>query len=229
MSSPGGRRPLLAVENLRVRFAGSPASAVKGVSFELFHGESLALGGGVRIGQKCLRTFLGEGLPGARLKLRADRLEFDGIDLRTVDEAGWRQIRGSRIGFVTQDALGSLDPLREVGKEASEPLKLHTDLGAKERNSKVIDLLRAVSVPNPEWRATQYPYQLSGGLRQRVIFASAIACEPQLLIADEPTTALDASVQAQILRLIQLRSRQRALLLISHDLAVVRNWRTAWL
>jgi peptide/nickel transport system ATP-binding protein len=121
-----------------------------------------------------------------------------------------------------QDALGSLDPLRRVGAEIEEPLLLHTDLGAEQRRLRVLELLREVGVPEPEVRARQYPWQLSGGLRQRALIASAIACQPRLLIADEPTTALDATVQAQILDLLeQLRARDNSLLMVSHDLGVV--------
>jgi peptide/nickel transport system ATP-binding protein len=154
--------------------------------------------------------------------VQAQRLAFAGQDLRQLDERAWQRLRGEHIGFVMQDALGSLDPLRRVGAEIEEPLLLHTDLAAEQRRLRVLELLRQVGVPEPEVRARQYPWQLSGGLRQRALIASAIACQPRLLIADEPTTALDATVQAQILDLLeQLRERDNSLLMVSHDLAVV--------
>jgi peptide/nickel transport system ATP-binding protein len=212
--------PLLEVENLHVRF-GSAESVVKGISFSLYRGECLALVGESGSGKSVTSRTLA-GLAGAHAQIAASRLEFDGKDLRQFDERTWRQIRGARIGFVMQDALGSLDPLRPVGKEIAEPLHLHTELNREQREAKVIELLRAVGVPEPELRARQYPHQLSGGLRQRALIASAIACNPGLLIADEPTTALDATVQAQVLALLEtLRSKDTAMLVVSHDLAVV--------
>src|SRR6185369_7295518 len=129
---------------------------------------------------------------------------------------------GGRIGFVMQDALGSLDPLRTVGAELDEALLLHTPLNRAERAARVIELLRSTGVPEPEFRARQYPHQLSGGLRQRALIASAIACGPELLIADEPTTALDAAVQMQVLALLEsLRTPQNAMIIVSHDFAVI--------
>ena len=142
--------------------------------------------------------------------------------MRDFDQRAWQRIRGKRIGFVMQDALGSLDPLRRVEREIAEPLRLHTTLARAERREKVIELLRAVGVPEPELRASQYPHELSGGLRQRALIASAIACQPELLIADEPTTALDAAVQAQILELLEtLRRADTGMLIVSHDFGVV--------
>ena len=144
--------------------------------------------------------------------------------MRGFSEKQWQGIRGSRIGFVLQDALASLDSLRHVGDEIGEPLRLHTDLKKAEREQRVIELLREVGVPEPEIRARQYPYELSGGLRQRALIASAIAASPSFLIADEPTTALDATVAAQILRLLEkLKADAGAMLMVSHDLSVVSH------
>lgn len=211
--------PLVDICGLRVSFNGVPV--VHGVDLQLHAGQCLALVGESGSGKSVTaRTLVG--LTGRGAQVQAQRLAFAGQDLRQLGENDWQRLRGGRIGFVMQDALGSLDPLRRVGAEIEEPLLLHTDLGAEQRRLRVLELLREVGVPEPEVRARQYPWQLSGGLRQRALIASAIACQPRLLIADEPTTALDATVQAQILDLLeQLRARDNSLLMVSHDLGVV--------
>ncbi|WP_085621850.1 MULTISPECIES: ABC transporter ATP-binding protein [unclassified Pseudomonas] len=211
--------PLVDIRGLHVSFKGVPV--VHGVDLQLHAGQCLALVGESGSGKSVTaRTLVG--LTGAGAHVQAQRLAFAGQDLRQFDERAWQRLRGEHIGFVMQDALGSLDPLRRVGAEVEEPLLLHTDLAAEQRRLRVLELLRQVGVPEPEVRARQYPWQLSGGLRQRALIASAIACQPRLLIADEPTTALDATVQAQILDLLeQLRERDNSLLMVSHDLAVV--------
>ncbi|WP_313431117.1 ABC transporter ATP-binding protein [Pseudomonas sp.] len=211
--------PLVDIRDLRVSFNGVPV--VHGVDLQLHAGQCLALVGESGSGKSVMaRTLVG--LTGAGAQVQAKRLAFAGQDLRRLGETDWQRLRGGRIGFVMQDALGSLDPLRRVGAEIEEPLLLHTGLGAEQRRLRVLELLRQVGVPEPEVRARQYPWQLSGGLRQRALIASAIACQPRLLIADEPTTALDATVQAQILDLLEhLRARDNSLLMVSHDLAVV--------
>ncbi|MCU0126342.1 ABC transporter ATP-binding protein [Pseudomonas vlassakiae] len=211
--------PLVDIRDLRVSFNGVPV--VHGVDLQLHAGQCLALVGESGSGKSVTaRTLVG--LTGAGAQVQAKRLAFAGQDLRRLGETDWQRLRGGRIGFVMQDALGSLDPLRRVGAEIEEPLLLHTGLTAEQRRLRVLELLRQVGVPEPEVRARQYPWQLSGGLRQRALIASAIACQPRLLIADEPTTALDATVQAQILDLLEhLRARDNSLLMVSHDLAVV--------
>ena len=219
MNNVDTQPPLVDIRDLRVGFKGVPV--VRGVNLQLHAGQCLALVGESGSGKSVTaRTLVGLTGPGA--DVQAQRLAFAGQDLRGLDEAAWQRLRGGRIGFVMQDALGSLDPLRRVGAEIEEPLYLHTRLGAEQRRLHVLELLRQVGVPEPQVRARQYPWQLSGGLRQRALIASAIACQPRLLIADEPTTALDATVQAQILDLLeQLRARDNSLLMVSHDLAVV--------
>ncbi|WP_236238377.1 dipeptide ABC transporter ATP-binding protein [Pseudomonas faucium] len=211
--------PLVDIRDLRVSFNGVPV--VHGVSLQLQAGQCLALVGESGSGKSVTaRTLVG--LTGAGAQVQAQRLAFAGQDLLGVDQATWQRLRGGRVGFVMQDALGSLDPLRRVGAEIEEPLFQHTRLSNEQRRLRVLELLRQVGVPEPEVRARQYPWQLSGGLRQRALIASAIACQPRLLIADEPTTALDATVQAQILDLLaQLRAHDNSLLMVSHDLAVV--------
>ncbi|MFB8240179.1 dipeptide ABC transporter ATP-binding protein [Kitasatospora purpeofusca] len=221
--TPESSPPLLSVEGLDVRFG--PVHAVQDVSFALDRGECLAVVGESGSGKSVTaRTLVGLTGAGGRVPaaVSARRLAFDGLDLGTLSEAQWREVRGRRIGLVLQDALVSLDPLRTVGAEIAEPLRVHGLAARAELPARVRSLLERTGVPEPERRAAQYAHQLSGGLRQRALIASALAAEPDLLIADEPTTALDVTVQAQVLDLLdELRGRGTALLLISHDLSVV--------
>ncbi|GAA4557192.1 dipeptide ABC transporter ATP-binding protein [Planotetraspora kaengkrachanensis] len=210
---------LLEVAGLKVAFNGT--TVVDGVSFTLERGECLALVGESGSG-KSVTTRTLVGLPGYGARVHTDRLRFDGTDVTGFTDRTWRRVRGARIGFVLQDAMASLDPLRPVGREIAEPLALHTTLNRAARAARVHELLESVGVPEPEVRAAQYPHQLSGGLRQRALIASAIACEPELLLADEPTTALDATVALQVLDLLgSLKGNRSGLLIVSHDLAVV--------
>ena len=212
---------LLSVRNLRIGF-GNAAPIVVDSSFELNRGECLAIVGESGSGKSLTARAL-IGLAGARSNVEASQLELDGIDLLSLDERSWGKIRGSKIGFVLQDALVSLDPLRTVGREVEEAIKVHNPGMTKlERRQRMLDLLERAGIPDPEQRAGQLPHELSGGLRQRALIATALAGDPDLIIADEPTTALDVTVQAQILALFeQLKKEGRALLIISHDLAVV--------
>ncbi|GAA2724338.1 ABC transporter ATP-binding protein [Actinocorallia aurantiaca] len=211
--------PLLNVEGLSVRFP--ETRAVRDVSFTLDRGECLAVVGESGSGKSVTARSL-VGLAGDRAEVTARRLEFAGLDLASLDEKAWRRVRGGRIGLVLQDALVSLDPLRTAGAEIAEALRTHTKVPRDQVGERVRELLVRAGVPEPEVRAGQYPHQLSGGLRQRALIASAIAAGPELVIADEPTTALDVTVQAQILALIEeLKKDGTAVLLISHDLAVV--------
>ncbi|MGY8707467.1 ABC transporter ATP-binding protein [Bradyrhizobium sp. 18BD] len=216
--------PLLEVENLKVSFGRGPrqVAAVKGVSFKLEQGRCLAIVGESGSGKSVTARSL-VGLPGPEAILHADRLAFAGRELSRLSDRAWRAFRGKDIGFVLQDALVSLDPLRPVGEEIAEGLRLHGELRTRtERERRVVDLLKLVGVPDPELKARQLPQQLSGGQRQRALIASALSLDPRLLIADEPTTALDVTIQAQVLALLEeTRARGKALILISHDLAVV--------
>jgi peptide/nickel transport system ATP-binding protein len=210
---------LLTVEGLSVRFG--DLQAVRDVSFGLSHGECLAIVGESGSGKSVTARSL-VGLAGDRATVTARRLDLGGTDLAALTERTWRQVRGRRIGLVLQDALVSLDPLRTAGEEIAEALRAHSTVPGSRVPGRVLELLADVGIPEPEERAGQYPHQLSGGLRQRALIASAIAAGPQLLVADEPTTALDVTVQAQILALIErLKGQGTAVLLISHDLAVV--------
>ncbi|WP_329171651.1 ABC transporter ATP-binding protein [Streptomyces sp. NBC_01477] len=210
---------LLTVDGLDVRFG--PLHAVRDVSFGLDRGECLAVVGESGSGKSVTARAL-VGLVGDRARVTAGALTFADRDLTAQSESQWRTLRGRRIGLVLQDALASLDPLRTVRAEVAEPLRVHRTVPRPQIPGRVRELLADVGIPEPDRRAAQYPHQLSGGLRQRALIASAIAAGPDLLIADEPTTALDVSVQAQILGLLDgLRRRGTALLLISHDLSVV--------
>jgi peptide/nickel transport system ATP-binding protein len=214
---------LLRVENLRVAFGDrrTPTEVVKGISFSLAAGRCLAIVGESGSGKSVTaRTLVG--LTGGRSHVTADRLELEGRDLRGLGDREWRRLRGRDVGFVLQDALVSLDQLRPVGKEIAEALRLHGWGTRTERRDRVLELLDQVGIPEPALRARQLPHELSGGQRQRALIASAIALDPKLIIADEPTTALDVTVQARILALLEdIRERGSTLILISHDLAVV--------
>ena len=209
----------LIVEGLSIEFDGQ--TVVHNLSFTLAPGKTLALVGESGSGKSVTARSL-IGLAGAVARVSARTLSYGGQDLLGLSERGWRRLRGKGIGFVLQDALVSLDPLRAVGKEILEVLKAHNWGDRRSRGERVIELLDKVGVPEPRLRARQRPDQLSGGLRQRALIASALALSPGLVIADEPTTALDATVQAQILEVLQeIKARGDSLLIISHDLAVV--------
>jgi peptide/nickel transport system ATP-binding protein len=214
-----GGSPLLTVENLRVRFGST--EVVKGISFTTRLGRCLAIVGESGSGKSVTaRTLVG--LTGAGAQVEAGRIDLAGVDLTRQSQRSWRGIRGREIGFILQDALASLDQLRRVGDEVAEPLKVHGWGTREQRARKVIDLLGSVGIPEPEMRALQRPYELSGGLRQRALIASAIALDPKLVVADEPTTALDVTIQAQVLDLLaESKARGTSIILISHDLSVV--------
>ncbi|TQL47763.1 peptide/nickel transport system ATP-binding protein [Homoserinimonas aerilata] len=223
MTTP--QRPLLSVRGLRVGFGRGRhhGDVVRDISFDIAPGECLALVGESGSGKSVTARAL-IGLAGDGSAVKADKLEFEGTQLLGRKAGAWRSVRGSRIGLVLQDALVSLDPLRPIGREIGDVLRLHTELGTEERHARVIELLESVGMPDPEVRARQRSGELSGGLRQRALIASAIAAGPSLIIADEPTTALDVTVQAQVLDLLgRLKASGTALLLISHDLAVVSS------
>ncbi|QYC41507.1 Glutathione import ATP-binding protein GsiA [Nonomuraea coxensis DSM 45129] len=211
--------PLVDVRDLRVGFGRT--EVVRGVSLSVEPGECVAIVGESGSGKSVTaRTLLGLAGPGSTVRAAAFRVA--GRDALAFTPADWRRLRGGFAGLVLQDALVSLDPLRTAAAEIAEVLAVHDVVPRAGRAARVLELLDAVGVPEPALRAGQHPHQLSGGLRQRVLIASAIAADPALIIADEPTTALDVTVQAQILRLLaERKAAGTALLLISHDLAVV--------
>jgi peptide/nickel transport system ATP-binding protein len=215
--------PLLDVAGLRVEFQSGNrrVPAVRGVSFSVRAGECLAIVGESGSGKSVTaRTLLG--LAGDTASVQADRLVFDGLDLLALGPREWAGVRSRRIGLVLQDALVAMDPLRKVGQHVAEPLRAHGLVRRRDAWDRAVELLAEVELPEPAHRVRQYPHQLSGGQRQRALIASAIAAQPALLVADEPTTALDVTVQARILDLLAARRRAGvALLLVSHDLSVV--------
>lgn len=196
---------------------GGPVPVVSGVDFTVRRGRILAIVGESGSGKSVTARAL-VGLAGDGSRAEANTFEVAGVDARSFGEKDWRRVRGAQIGFVLQDALTSLDPLRTVQAEVSEALRLPR----RQRVAAVEALLDSVGIPDPAYRRRNYPHQLSGGLRQRALIASALAGQPDVLIADEPTTALDVTVQARILALLRtLADDGRGVLLISHDLAVV--------
>ncbi|GAA3939775.1 ABC transporter ATP-binding protein [Microbacterium soli] len=216
----------LSVRGLDVGFTGRDGrtrSIVRDVSFDLRAGRCVAIVGESGSGKSVTaRTLVG--LTGEGAVVDAAELTLGDVDLASATRAEWRGIRGRRIGFIQQDALVSLDPLRRVGSEIAEALRLHRRGRRAHRRRRVLDLLTSVEVPLPERRARQRPGELSGGLRQRALIASAIALDPEVVIADEPTTALDVTVQAQVLALLEdMKAHGSAILLISHDLSVVAH------
>ncbi|MBW8026497.1 ABC transporter ATP-binding protein [Clavibacter michiganensis subsp. michiganensis] len=218
-SGPVGAAPALRVEDLRVSFDGVPV--VHGVSLRIAPGECLALVGTSGSGKSVTAGSL-LGLAGPGADVRADVFEIGGRDLRDAGPREWRRVRGSGVGLVLQDALSSLDPLRPIGREIGDALRVHGMRDPRARRARVLELLERVGMPDPATRVHQRSGELSGGLRQRALLAAALALDPPLLVADEPTTALDATVQARIIDLLaDLRSRGQATLLVSHDLAVV--------
>ncbi len=213
--------PLLVVANLSVHFDRSARAAVDGISFEVAAGECLAIVGESGSGKSVTaRSLLGLAPAGAHVSF--NELSLAGERLPAQGARRWRSIRGASMGLILQDALVSLDPLRPVGREIDDVLRLHTTLSQRERRARVLELLHAVGIPDPALRARQRSGELSGGLRQRALIAAGIAAGPALIIADEPTTALDVTVQARVLDVLSsLRDSGTAMILITHDLAVV--------
>jgi oligopeptide/dipeptide ABC transporter ATP-binding protein len=224
MSADGG--PLLEVRDLRTYFhtdAGT-AKAVDGVSFEVHEGEVLGIVGESGCGKSVTSLSIMQLIPRPPGELmQGSSIRFRGEELVGASEKRLRDMRGNDIAMIFQEPMTSLNPVYPVGDQIGEALRLHRSLNKADARERSIELLRLVGIPNPGERADDYPHQLSGGQRQRVMIAMALACEPDLLIADEPTTALDVAIQAQILDLLsELRGRLgMAVILITHDLGVV--------
>ena len=199
--------------------------AVNDISFSLGRGETLALVGESGCGKTASVLSLLGLLPVGRASVSADEVSFQGRDLLSLDEESMRRIRGAEIGMVFQDPRSSLNPVLTIGRQLTESLEVHRSLRGSDARARAIDLLRSVGIPNPGDRFDDYPHQFSGGMCQRAMIAMALSCDPSLLIADEPTTALDVTIQAQILDLVsELRAtRDMAMIWISHDLSVVSN------
>lgn len=216
--------PLLAVDDLRIRFSTrhGDISAVHGVSFTVRPGEILGLVGESGAG-KSLTGMALVGLTDPQLKATARGIHLSGRRIDGLTPRQMRAVRGREIGVIFQDPLTSLDPLFTVGDQLTETIRCHLPLDAGEAHDRAVDLLRQVGIPAPELRVNDYPHQLSGGMRQRVVIALALAGDPKLIIADEPTTALDVSIQAQIIGLIRQLCDERGagILLITHDMGVI--------
>ena len=219
-------QPLLSVKNLTTCFRTDQGevTAVDNVSFDLMAGESLGLVGESGCGKTVTSKSIMRLLPEHLSYFGHDsKIGFDGHNLAFADERTMRDVRGNRIAMIFQEPMTALNPVFTIGWQINEALKYHTKLTRKERRDRSIEMLHLVEIPNPEKRIDEYPHQLSGGMRQRVMIAIALCCEPDILIADEPTTALDVTIQAQILRLMEgLKEKLgTAILLITHDLGVV--------
>ena len=218
--------PILQVNNLSVSFqtyAGT-VQAVRDVSFTLNRGETLAIVGESGSGKSVTTKALLGILP-ANGRITGGSILYGGHDLAQYRDKDFSAIRGKRISLVFQDPLSALNPIMRIGKQITEALVLSGKTPKREAKGKALELMRAVGIPEPEKRYRQYPFQFSGGMRQRIVIAIALACDPEILICDEPTTALDVTIQAQILELINEIKRRKNLsvIFITHDLGVVAN------
>lgn len=220
-----GREPLLAVHDLRVEFGlrgQRRTQAVDGVTFDIQPGEHVGLVGESGSG-KSVTSLAVMGLLPRRGVRTSGEVRYDGRNLLQLGQSAMSKLRGRDIAMVFQDPMTSLNPVVTVGVQVSEVISRHNDVSKKEARDRAGDLLRRVGIPDPVRRLKEYPHQLSGGMRQRVLIAIALACNPRLLIADEPTTALDVTIQAQVLEVLKelVSETDAALLMITHDLGVV--------
>jgi oligopeptide/dipeptide ABC transporter ATP-binding protein len=216
--------PLLSVEDLRVHFwtGGGTVYAVNGISFDIGPGETLGIVGESGCGKSVTALALLGLLPRAG-RVRSGTAHFDGRDLLRLKQRALRRVRGRQIAMIFQDPMTSLNPVLTIGRQIREPLETHFGMNRKAATARAAELLDRVGIPSPDARISDYPHQFSGGMRQRAMIAMALACRPKLMIADEPTTALDVTIQAQILALLRelVAEEQTALILITHDLGVV--------
>ena len=217
---------LLEVKNLNTVFhiGVGTVQAVRGVSFHVEEGESLGIVGESGSG-KSVSMLSVMGLLPDYAQIKADSILFDGKEMTKLSGKALRAMHGSEIGMIFQDPMTSLNPLFTVESQLIEPLKIHRRMDKKQARQRALELLKQVEIPNPEARLKQYPHELSGGLRQRVMIAIAIACGPKMIIADEPTTALDVTIQAQILDLLKhlKQETKTSIIMITHDLGVIAS------
>ncbi|MGQ9549895.1 MAG: ABC transporter ATP-binding protein [Roseiflexus sp.] len=218
-------QPLLVVKNLETQFKTQDGivRAVNNVSFHVDRGETLGIVGESGSGKSVTSLSIMRLIPNPPGKIVGGQIIFDGDNLLDYTEEEMRHIRGNRIAMIFQDPMTSLNPVLTIGRQITESLELHMKLTPKEARNRAIELLQMVGIPGAAWRLDDYPHQFSGGMRQRVMIAMALSCNPELLIADEPTTALDVTIQAQILELIQRLQHElgTAVIIITHDLGVV--------
>ncbi len=226
MPRPSGDSLVLSVRGVRMRFRtpdGGAVHAVNGIDFDLHAGELLGVVGESGSGKSVTMLSLLRLLPTPPAEIVSGRALLEGEDLLALGPAQLRRVRGAKVGFIFQDPMASLNPVLSIGYQLAEPLRTHLGLGRRAARRRAVALLERVGIPAAESRLGDFPHQFSGGMRQRVMIAMALACDPKVLIADEPTTALDATIQAQILDLLQRLRRERgmAIVWITHDLGVV--------
>src|SRR5450755_842386 len=225
MSEPQMEEMVLDVKGLRTVFFTNSGlfKAVDDVSFSVRRGETLAIVGESGCGKSVTALSVMRLVPDPPGRIVGGSIMLEGTDLLGLDESEMRAIRGNRISMIFQEPMTSLNPVMRIGDQITEAVRLHRQMSRKEATARAVEMLRLVKIPEPERRAQEYPHQLSGGMRQRAMIAMALACRPALLIADEPTTALDVTIQAQILALVLELQKElgMGLILITHDLGVV--------
>ena len=221
------KEPILSAKDVEIQFSlrGKTLNAIRKCSLDLYEGETLAIVGESGSGKSVFtKSFLG--MLDANGSVVGGSIMYDGVDLaKYKTEKDWMTIRGKKISMVMQDPMTSLNPLKKIGKQIQESIELNQGIKGAEAKAKALEMLKKVGIPDPERRYNQYPHEFSGGMRQRVVIAIAVACHPQILIGDEPTTALDVTIQAQILSLIRELQEElkMTVVYITHDLGVVAN------
>ena len=220
------RQPIISAKDVEITFSlrGRKLNAIRKCSLDLYEGETLAIVGESGSGKSVFtKNFVG--MLDANGKITGGSIMFEGRDMTKFTEKDWLGVRGKKIAMVMQDPMTSLNPLKKIGKQIQESIEHHQGLKGEEAKKAAIEMLGKVGIPDPERRYEQYPHEFSGGMRQRVVIAIAVACNPQILICDEPTTALDVTIQAQILQLLKEMQVKYNLtiVLITHDLGVVAN------
>ena len=220
------RQPIISAKDVEITFSlrGKKLNAIRKCSLDLYDGETLAIVGESGSGKSVFtKTFVG--MLDVNGKITGGSIMYEGRDMTKFTEKDWLGVRGKKIAMVMQDPMTSLNPLKKIGKQIQESIEHHQGLKGAEAKKAAIEMLAKVGIPDPERRYEQYPHEFSGGMRQRVVIAIAAACRPQILICDEPTTALDVTIQAQILELIKVMQKKYNLttIYITHDLGVVAN------
>ena len=212
---------MLEVRDLEVAFG--PVAPLSGVSFSLAKGETLGIVGESGSGKSLTAMSVMGLLPLSGGRITAGSIVFDGQELTTLPEPAYRKLRGGRIGLITQNPMTSLDPLQKIGPQVDAVAVLHLGMTQAQARARTVDILGTLRIPEPALICDRYPHQMSGGMKQRIVIAMALAADPDVLVADEPTTALDVTVQAQIIRLLDdlVKDRDLALVLITHDMSVV--------
>ncbi|MGB3555282.1 MAG: ABC transporter ATP-binding protein [Jannaschia sp.] len=212
---------MLSVRDLQVAFG--PVAPLSGVSFDVAKGETLGIVGESGSGKSLTAMSVMGLLPLSGGRITAGSITFDGQELTTLKETAYRKLRGGRIGLITQNPMTSLDPLQCIGPQVDAVAVLHLGMTQKQARARTVEILGTLRIPDPATICDRYPHQMSGGMKQRIVIAMALAADPDVLVADEPTTALDVTVQAQIIRLLDdlVKQRDLALILITHDMSVV--------